>query len=336
MNIADIFSTNNAAFTTATLTDAITKLPHKPNRIEGLGLFQTKGVPTTTVFLEERAGRLVLLSNKVRGEPEHEHGGLGRRKMRNFQTLHLPLHGVVLADELQNLRAFGSTELATATSVVADKLSAMRDDIEVTIEHLRLGALKGLILDADGATVLYDLFSEFGETQTVVSFDLDETNTSVRLKCLEVKRDIELALGAANFDHIHALCGKTFFDDLIEHADTKAAFDRFLEGERLRDDPRAGFSFAGVIFEEYAGSIDGVNFIDDEEAVIFPVGVPGLFMDYRAPADFIETANTIGMDMYARQAVRHDNRGIDLWVQANPLPICTRPKALIKATIADE
>ena len=46
-----------------------------------------------------------------------------------------------------------------------------------------------------------------------------------------------------------------------------------------------------------------VDFTDASKAYFFPVGVPGLFRQYNAPADFVETANTIGLPRYAKQAV---------------------------------
>jgi hypothetical protein len=67
------------------------------------------------------------------------------------------------------------------------------------------------------------------------------------------------------------------------------------------------------------------------KAYFFPVGVPGLFRQYNAPADFVETANTIGLPRYAKQAVDQQfARWVMLHVQSNPLPICTRPRVLIK------
>jgi hypothetical protein len=60
-------------------------------------------------------------------------------------------------------------------------------------------------------------------------------------------------------------------------------------------------------------------------------GVPGLFRQYNAPADFVEAANTIGLPRYAKQAVDQQvARWVMLHVQSNPLPICTRPRVLIK------
>ena len=60
-------------------------------------------------------------------------------------------------------------------------------------------------------------------------------------------------------------------------------------------------------------------------------GVPGLFRQYNTPANFVETANTIGLPRYAKQAVDQQfGRWVMLHVQSNPLPICTRPRVLIK------
>ena len=50
-----------------------------------------------------------------------------------------------------------------------------------------------------------------------------------------------------------------------------------------------------------------------------------------APADYIETVNTIGLPRYAKQATDQEfGRWVKLHTQSNPLPICTRPKTLIK------
>jgi hypothetical protein len=57
--------------------------------------------------------------------------------------------------------------------------------------------------------------------------------------------------------------------------------------------------------------------------------LPGFAQD---PAQYlVETANTIGLPRYAKQAVDQQfARWVMLHVQSNPLPICTRPRVLIK------
>jgi len=64
-------------------------------------------------------------------------------------------------------------------------------------------------------------------------------------------------------------------------------------------------------------------------ASLFPGGRARVTV--HAPADFVETANTIGLPRYAKQAVDQQfARWVMLHVQSNPLPICTRPRVLIK------
>jgi Phage major capsid protein E len=73
------------------------------------------------------------------------------------------------------------------------------------------------------------------------------------------------------------------------------------------------------------------DFTDASKAYFFPVGMPGLFRQHNASADFVEIANTIGPPRYARQAGDQQfARWVMLHVQPNPLPICTPPRVLIK------
>jgi phage terminase large subunit GpA-like protein len=66
----------------------------------------------------------------------------------------------------------------------------MRNKHAITLEHLRMGALKGVILDADGSMLL-NLYEAFEITPKVVSFALATATTDVKKKCLDVKRYIE-------------------------------------------------------------------------------------------------------------------------------------------------
>jgi len=86
----------------------------------------------------------------------------------------------------------------------------------------------------------------------------------------------------------------------------------------------------GIFFENYRGKIGSTNFISDTEAQIFPVGAPSLFQTINAPADYIETVNTVGLPFYAKQERMAFDRGISINTQSNPLNVCTRPRTLIK------
>jgi len=326
------------AFHMVALTAALNKLPNLYGRLEQLNLMPAEGVRTRTLILEEMNGVLSLLPTRPVGAPATL-GAQAKRKLRSFVIPHIPHEDVVLPEEVQGLRAFGSdNQLEALANLIAAKLQTMRNKHAITLEHLRMGALKGVILDADGS-VLYDLYSEFGITPKSVNFALTANTTEVLTKILEVKRHIEDNLKGEFMTGVMCLCSQGFYDALTTHPKVKEAFLYFQRSQQLGNDYRTGFSFGGVTFEEYRGQATDAagnvrKFIADDEAHFFPLGTANTFRTYFAPADFNETANTLGLPLYAKQEPRKFDRGTDLHTQSNPLPICLRPEVLVKGTKA--
>ena len=324
------------AFEMAALTAAINKIPNNYGRLEQLNLMPPQGVRTRTIIIEEMSGVLNLLPTQALGSPGTV-GITGKRKVRSFVIPHIPHDDAVLPEETQGIRAFGSeTETEALSDLLAIKLQNMRNKHAITLEHLRMGALKGVILDADGST-LYNLYTEFGITAKTVNFALTTSSTEVLTKVLEVKRHIEDNLKGEFMTGILCLCSQGFFDALIIHPKVKEAYARWQQGLMLFTDNRTGFTFGGITFEEYRGQATDAagtvrKFIADDEAHFVPLGTAATFRSYFAPADFNETANTLGLALYAKQEPRKFGRGTDLHTQSNPLPICLRPEVLVKGT----
>ncbi len=248
--IGDIF--NQDAFSVVELTEAVNKMPYIPGQVGKLGLFKERGIATTKAMIEERNGVLYLVPTTLRGAP----GTLNKtskRQMREFQIPHLQVGDRVIAGDIQNVRAFGSAgQLQTVQGVVNDRLETMTTSLDATLEHLRLGAIKGQILDADGLSVLYDLFTEFGVAQeSEVDFDLDNATPAsgiVRKKCAAVIRLIAKNLGGLPFEKVHAFCGDAFFDDLIAHPETREIFLGQQEASELRNGYAYGrFNYGGIV-----------------------------------------------------------------------------------------
>jgi len=329
---------NSPAFNMAALTAAINIVPNRYGRMESMGLFPPKPVRTRQIIVEERNGVLNLLPTLPPGAPGTV-GTRGKRTVRSFVIPHIPHDDVVLPEEVQGIRAFGSeTEMETVAGVMARHLETMRNKHSITLEHLRMGALKGVILDADG-TVIYDLFDEFDIAPTTISCELGSANTNVKTKCLNVLRHLEENLRGEFMTGVRVLCSPEFFDALTEHAKVKEAYALWQQGAVQINDMRAGFTFGGLTFEEYRGQAMDANgvsrrFIAAGEAHAFPLGTIDTFSTYFAPADFNETANTLGQALYAKQEPRKFDRGTDLHTQSNPLPMCHRPGVLIKLTAA--
>ncbi len=325
--ILDVFETD--AYNVISMTAAINKSPFVPARLGQMGIFAESGIPTDTVTLEEKDGTVALLQTANRGAPGTTASRDGR-KVRKFTVPHIPHDDTVLAADVQGVRAFGKeSETEGVNDVIAERLKQMRANHEATWEFYRAKAIQGLLLDAD-ASVIYDFWNEFGLTEQTVDFVLGTTTTDIRAKCLTVAEKVEDAVGNMPYAHIHALCGKTWFNSFIGHTLVRDAFSRWRDGEFLRSDPRHGFEFASIIFEVYRGTVSGQDFIDDDHARFFPVGAQGLFRTHNAPADFIEAVNTVGKPLYAKQERMKMDRGIEIHTQSNPFTYCTRPYCLIK------
>ena len=329
---------DNPGFSMASLTTAINLIPNRYGRIEQLGLFPAKPVRTRQIIVEEYAGRLNLLPTKPPGSPGTV-GERGTRTLRSFVIPHIPHDDVVLPEEVQGIRAFGSeTETEAIAGVMARHLETMRNKHAITLEHLRMGALKGQILDADGSTI-YDLYTEFGLSQTSINFDLANANSDIKGHCYDVLAEIEDNLKGEFMTDVHVLCSPQFFRALTTHKTVKEAYTNWQQGAILINDVRSGFTFGGITFEEYRGQASDINgtvrkFIAPGEAHAFPLGTVDTFGTYLAPADFNETVNTLGQPLYAKQEPRKFERGTDLHTQSNPLPMCHRPGVLVKLTSA--
>lgn len=332
----DIF--NNDAFSVQSLTKALNDVPYQPTRIGELGWFTEEGINTTSLSIEKQGTTLSLVSSAARGAPGKPVTN-DKRTLIPISTVHLPQRGAVIADEVQNLRAFGSeSELEAVQTLVNKKLAKMRRNLDVTIEYQRVGAMKGQVLDADGSTVILDLFSTFGVSQQTHGMALNVDATKVKMMAVQAKRKVEDALGGLMYRSLRAMCSEGFFDALVSHPAVEKAYDRWMDGQFLRETQNNvngssnGFYFAGVFWEEYRGNVSGQDFIEDDAAYLVPEGVPDLFITNYAPADYMETVNTNGLPYYAKQEAMGFNKGVELESQSNPISINTRPRSVVKLT----
>ena len=322
-------------FDMAAMTVAINKLPNLYNRL--VPIFRESGIPTTSLLVEQMNGTLSIVRSRPRGAPADKVEA-DKRALRSFVIPHIPVDDVLLPEDYQNVRAFGSEDaLESQSSVLARKLEKMKNVLDQTREHLRMGALKGIILDADGST-LYNLYTEFNIVQKTVDFALDDDETDVRAKCSEVADHIETNLKGESMTGVHVFVDKTFFDALVKHPNVEKAYASYqVANQNLAGDYRRRFEFGGLIFEVYSAvwtDKDGTSrlAIASGEGHAFPEGTGSTFEEVVAPGNFIETVNTIGLPYYAKQEPRRFNAGIDLWAESNALPICKRPEVLVKLT----
>jgi len=329
------------AFSMANLCAAINILPNRYGRVGQLGLFNGTGggITTRTAVVEEQNGVLNLLQTLPVGAPGTQNK-MGKRKVRSFSVPHIPLDDIIRPEEFQGVREFGMTNsMKSLATVMNNHLQTARDKFAITLEHLRMGALKGIILDADAST-LYNLYTEFGITAKTVNFVLGTTTTDVAAKCREVVRHVEDNLKGEIMKGVRCLVSAEFFDAFISHANVVKFYVNWQNAAQIAQvDPRSGFNFAGVTFEEYRGTAtdaDGTarRFIAANEGHAFPEGTMNTFKDIYAPGNFIEAVNTPGIPLYAKQVMEPMGRWVDIHMESNPLPLCCRPAVLVKVTVS--
>lgn len=338
MPVLDVFKTD--MFSLSSMTEAINAIPFAPGRAGTVIPWNIKRINTTAFMFEEKAGVLTLVNPSPRG-------GVGdtvpktKRTGRMLAVPHYQINDAIYADEVQGVREFGQEQsLETVQGVVNARMAELTADLDATIEFQRVGAVQGIILNADGTT-LYNYFTEFGVTPAAeVDFDLDNANPAagaLRKQCATVVRLIEDRLGGTPIQGIHAFCGNAFFDDLLAHTEVRASYLQTPMASVLRDGyvyPNGNavygaFEFGGIVWENYRGSHGSTAFINTDKCFIFPMGA-GLFTTVFAPADYTETVNTLGEPRYAKQFPFPNDKGIALELQTNSLSYFNRPTALVK------
>ena len=317
-------------FSTMSLVAAIQDVPFVPTRLAQLGWFDEEGIFDTNVVIEKENQTLVLVENKPRGSSGQVVAS-DKRSGIPFQTTHLPQNWTIMADQLTNVREFGSVDARrTIESVRNKRLEKVRRQLDATHEWQRVGALKGLILDSDGSTVIADIFNRFGLTQQYVDMQLNTDATKVRVKCDDILNMIEDELGEWPFNGARALCGKSFWQSWIAHPKVEETYLNTLQAAQLRGDTREAFEFGGIVWERYRGKVNGKSYIGDDEAYVCPEGVPDLYKSVYAPADYVEAVGTLGLPYYAKAELLPMGKGIHGEAQSNPFHFTTRPRAIIR------
>jgi hypothetical protein len=329
----DVF--NNDAFNMVSLTTALNKLPYVPGLLGSLGLFSSKGITTTAAVVEEKHGVLSLVPAAARGTMPNANDRAARNA-RSFICPHFPQNEGIMADDVQNVRAFGSeTAVETVAQLVNDQLQSMRNNFEATWEFQRCGALRGVTYDADGTTEIYNFFDEFDLTETTAEWTLSDDTFDTKGACDDTAVAMEDALGATPYTGIVGICSLSFWKALVSHATVQNAYDRWQDGRFLRDSQlNTGFEYGGITWHRYRGKVGDVEFIPADTCRFAPTGVPDLFQQVNAPGTFVETVNTIGQPMYAKQERMKFDVGVELHSQSNALFLPSRPAACIEGTLA--
>jgi len=339
MDILDVF--NADAFGLVSLTEAINNIQPTFGKLGALNIFHEEGQTQRVIAVDYDAINIVLLPQTPWGGPGTPNKS-GLMKTYAFSIPHYALQDSVKAADLQGRRRLGSDAVQDAQYVLGKKMLEMKRKLDVTREWMRLGVLKGGIVKDGAGTTIVNLFTLLGGSQSSTSFALSTPTTDVIEKISVVKRLTEAALLGDTATGYVALCSDGFYDAFVRYANVKTAFQYYsVNGQNLAGDYRVkGFVFGEALWLNYTDAITvpdptGTQQqpIDANSAYLVPTGTR-VFPEWFAPADYMETVNTVGQPFYAKQERMEFDKGIKLECQMSPLPVCLNPAVIQKLPIS--
>lgn len=345
MPIMDVFKGD--AFSARSLTAAVDRYDYVPGYLGAIpGLFVPKPVRTKEVWIEERDFGAAIIQTSARGEPAKQRGG-EQRKARAFATTRIANASRVYAEEIQNVRAFGEEAAVKDMQMeVGRRQMKLKQDFELTKEHMRLGCIQGIVLDADG-TVIYNWFEEFAQDAAAeISINLNKTGPSVPtegdllIQCNQIRRGMARdlkGLGGSGVT-VNALCGDDFWDGFVTLPEVRKTYQYAMAARDLQNDVGGAwesFRYGKIMWHNYRGTDDNSSVaVPSTKVKFFPSGA-NIFHVAQAPAERFEFVNTPGLENYSWLV--HD-KDRDMWVDVEqycyPLHVCTQPKALRAGTPA--
>lgn len=318
--------------------EVVAKVSFKPQLLGSLALFEPIYSRSRTIAIAAKDRTLSLIPTSADGSPPDELVPQGAN-VRAFQTSRLAKGSTVYASEMAGVLALPFDQQTKEVSQeITERTAQILDDMELTWENMRLGAIQGRVLDADGTTVLVDWYTQWGIAEPAeINFELDIATTDVRKKCRDLKRAMMKASKGVwtPATRIGALVGDTFFDLLVNHPqikETKLGTERASSLENIEG--YSSIEIEGITFINYRGTDDGALAIGTEKARFFPIGARGAFKAGFGPANEFKPYLNRRAEPYVG-LVLADPSGRDAWdrveLYSYPLMICTRPDMLLRA-----
>lgn len=339
MNI-DIFNDN--AFGLVELSAAIEDIPYVPEYLGSIGLITPRSSRTESVAIERRESVLHLVPTTPRGAAPVKNTRDPRTE-RLFKGVRLAKDDTINASEIAGIRAFGTeTEFTQAQDEIMTRLTKIRRDMELTHEHMRLGLIQGIVLDADGSE-LFNWFDLWGISQPAeIVFDfanLKDGNLRKYIATNVARAMMRSAKGAwGPATRIIGLCGDEFYDALTSSPEVRETYIGWAAAADLRasvGQPFQEFSFGEVTWVNYRGTDDNSRIaIPSTKVKFFPTNAPDAFLRVDTPGEFFDNINTPGQQYYAMTIPDRDrNAWVKVEVYSYPLYAATRPQMLLRGRL---
>lgn len=323
-------------------TEELNIVPNTFGLVNELNIFRNEAVSQHTITIEQIDKVLGLITDKVRGERANVSKD-GQRLMRAYAIPHFPADDAIFPSDVQGKRAYGSEGVETVELVKERKLETLRKSHAITVEFARMQAITQGTIYAPNGTVVGNYYNDFGVQRKEIAFDLGNSATNVGNKITEVVDHIQLNIASGETpERIICLASPEFFDDLINQAGVKSAYQFYSSTqEPLRNSLRKGlydiFEYKGVTFYRYIGGYKDANgdfqkFIPTGDAYFLPLGTQDTFVSYYSPANKFDLVNTLGEEAYVFMYEGTKGDKIEIESEHNAIHLVRRPQVIVRAT----
>lgn len=334
-------------YTAVQMTGQVNRFPNLYGLLNDLDLFPSAGSVSTLIEVRRDEHTLSVLPAKERGAPP----SVAERKRGDvlyFEVPHFPHLDLITPRDLQNMVSVNGSSVhpRTLAEEMAKRLFAIRNKHAVTREWIRMGALKGRIVDGEDNPV-YDLFEAFGFTKKVVYFDFSNNSADIDGQCAALFEHIATNLRGEVMSRVEAIVSPSFFNKFIQHPKVQKFWLNWSNAEKLAqvDRTKTGgqlgrtFVYQNIMFREYYGlapvKIGGAPvskpFVDADKGHAYPAGTLDTFKTYDAPPDDIRYANEMpGAEVFISPKILDHGQGVELLTQSNQLALVRRPEVLVE------
>lgn len=328
----------NGDFTVLDYTELTELFPRIPKFLDSLGIFGEAFYGSTTIAQVERVEDQVDDIQATSRGGDRQFVGKESAIMRNFTQPYFTLDGKFTAQDIQDLKEYGSPDMPmTMQSRINRTRTRIAKGHAVLRERARYAALKGNSYAPNFPQAQYDYAVEFGVTAKVkpqVGIDFTDLTVDPRTTIeQEARQHIQKYAGnQGDAYQVIAICGSKFFDGLKDHPLTREAYSGYASAsEPLRQ--RLGGDMINRSWET-----EGVTYLEDfmgvqlgeiatDEVWFLPLGIQDMFQTHFAPADHKDYANTTAQDMYMfmLEGSRYDK----VETETSFLQVNTRPELVV-------
>jgi hypothetical protein len=330
-----------------TLSKEMELIPVSANVSVDLGLFRSEYLNTDTLQIARTTNNDYALTDVPWGTRVKNHL-LGGKGVLTLSVPHFGGEDAILPRDVKGKFDWedlvSTTRPQTVQRFVARKMAAAKRTIANTWMKAEMQLINSGTAYAPNGTVVVNYFTEFGVTQSSLALTLSNQNLDPKPAIKAITRNIQDNFqGGFVPSRFVGLCDRAFFDALEGHAFVRDAVKHFEQDQSVEIlTQRLGTKGYNLDARYEVLNFGGVTWIcaangeiTANEARVFPVDVPDMFVKFFAPSEEnFDIVNQEALEAYYFEYMSTRRDRVDIHYETNVLCATMWPKALVRVTMA--